>query len=111
MVLVLLSRWIGGAMVVQRLVLQRSTTGWSSHNLPLLGFLVGADCIVRDHDIADELWKRPSSVECHALLQLHGETDHEVVLLLHVRVHLVRHILCQVVELLGVVMHEPSSLL
>jgi hypothetical protein len=32
-----------------------STTEWSSHILPLLGFLVGADCIVRDHDVAGEL--------------------------------------------------------
>jgi hypothetical protein len=66
--LVLGSRWIGGAVVVHRPVLQRSTTGWSGHNLPLLGFLVGADCIIRDHDIADKLWKCPSSVERHALL-------------------------------------------
>jgi hypothetical protein len=69
------------------------------------------DGIVRDHDIANELWKCPSSVERHALLWLGGETDHEVVLLLVVGVHLIQRILCQVVELLGVVMHEPSSLL
>jgi hypothetical protein len=62
------ARWIGGAMVVHRPVLRRSTTGWSGHNLPLLGFLVGADCIIHDHHITDELWKRPSSVERHALL-------------------------------------------
>jgi hypothetical protein len=24
--------------------------------------------LLRDHNIADELWKYPSSVECHALL-------------------------------------------
>jgi hypothetical protein len=88
-----------------------STTGWSCHNLPLLGFLVGADCIIHDHDIADELWKRPFSVERHALLQLGGETNHEAVLLLVVRVHLVWRILRQVVELLGVVMHGHSVLL
>jgi hypothetical protein len=68
LVLLRLSRWVGGAVVVHRPVLRRSTTGWSSHNLPLLGFLVGADGIICDHDIADELWKCPSSVECHALL-------------------------------------------
>jgi hypothetical protein len=39
------------------------------------------------------------------------ETDHEAVLLLVIRVHLVRRILRQMVELLGVVMHGPSSLL
>jgi hypothetical protein len=55
-------------MVVHHPVLQWITTKWSSHNLPLLGFLVGTDCIVRDHDISDELWKCPSSVERHVLL-------------------------------------------
>jgi hypothetical protein len=55
LVLVLLSRWICGAMVVHHPVLWRSTTGWSSHNLPLLGFLMGADDIIRDHDIAHKL--------------------------------------------------------
>jgi hypothetical protein len=105
------SRWIGGAVVVHRPVLQRSTTRWSNHSLPLLGFLVGADGVVCYHDIADELWKCPSSVERHALLLLGGETDHEVILLLLIGVHLVRRILRQMVELPGVVMHESSSLL
>jgi hypothetical protein len=68
LVLLLLSRWVGGAMVVHHLVLRRRTVGWSSHSLPLLGFLVGVDGIVRDHDIANKLWKCPSSVERHALL-------------------------------------------
>jgi hypothetical protein len=45
----------------------------------------------------------------HALLQLGGETDHEAVLLLLVRVHLIRCILRQVVELLRVVVHGPST--
>jgi hypothetical protein len=62
-VLVLLLRWVGGAVVVHHPILQRSTVGWSSHNLPLLRFLVGADGIVRDHDITHKLWKCPSSVE------------------------------------------------
>jgi hypothetical protein len=109
--LVLGSRWIGGAVVVHRLVLRKSTTGWSSHNLPLLGFLVGADGIVRDHDVADEFWKCPSIVDRHALLQLGGEIDHEAILLLLLGVHLVRRILRQMVELLGVVVHGSSSLL
>jgi hypothetical protein len=43
--------------------------------------------------------------------RLSGETDHETVLLLFVRVHLVRRILRQMVELLGVVVHGSSSLL
>jgi hypothetical protein len=68
LVLLWLSRWVGGVVVVHRPVLQRSTTDWSSHNLPLLGFIVGADCIIYDHDIVDELCKCPSSVERHALL-------------------------------------------
>jgi hypothetical protein len=42
-------------MVVHRPVLRRSTTGWSSHNLLLLGFLVGTDVVIRDHDVADKL--------------------------------------------------------
>jgi hypothetical protein len=63
LLLVLGLRWIGGAVVVHHLVLRRSTTRWNSHNLPLLGFLVGADGVVRDHHIVDELWKCPSSVE------------------------------------------------
>jgi hypothetical protein len=54
--------------VVHHLVLRGSTTRQSSHNLSLLGFLVGVECIVRDHDVADELWECPSSVEHHALL-------------------------------------------
>jgi hypothetical protein len=77
-------------MVVHHPALQRSTPGRSYHNLPLLGFLMGADCIVCDYDIAEELWKCPSSVERHALLQLGGETDHEAVLLLLVHVHCAR---------------------
>jgi hypothetical protein len=68
LVLLRLSRWVGGTVVVHHPVLQRSTTGWSIHNLPLLGFLVGADGVVRDHDVADKLWKCPSSVERHVLL-------------------------------------------
>jgi hypothetical protein len=55
-------------MVVHHPVIWRSTTGWSRHNLPLLGFLVGADGVIRDHDVADELWKCPSSVERHVLV-------------------------------------------
>jgi hypothetical protein len=68
LVLLRLSRWVGGAVVVHHPVLQRSTTGWSSHSLALLGFLVGVDGIVHDHDIAHKLWKCPSSVERHVLL-------------------------------------------
>jgi hypothetical protein len=96
--------------VIHHPVLQRSTTGWSCHSLPLLGFLVGAECIVCDHDITDKLGKCSSSVECHALLQLGGETDHEAVLFF-IHVHLVQRIICQIIEFLRVVVHEPSSLL
>jgi hypothetical protein len=55
LMLLRLARWVGGAVVVHRPILQRSTTGWSSHNLLFLGFFVGVDCIICDHDIADEL--------------------------------------------------------
>jgi hypothetical protein len=110
LVLLRLSGWVGGAVVVHRSVIQRSTTGWSCHNLFLLGFHVGADCIIHDHDIADKYWKCPFGVERHALLQLGGETNHEAVLLLLVRVYLVWRILRQVVELLRVVVHGPSAL-
>jgi hypothetical protein len=97
-VLLWLSGWVGGAVVVHRSVLRRSTTGRSYHNLPLLGFLVSTDSIVHDDDIADKLWECPSRVKRHALLQLGGEIDQEAVLFLLVRVHLVRRILRQVVE-------------
>jgi hypothetical protein len=49
LVLVQLLRWIGGAVVVHRPVHWGSTTGWSSNSLPLLGFLVGVDCIYELH--------------------------------------------------------------
>jgi hypothetical protein len=105
-----LTRWVGGAMVVHCPVLRGNTSEHSCHNLPLLGFLASVDYIVRGDDIANKLWKCPSSVERHALLQLGGKTDHEAVLLL-IRVHLVRRILHQVVEYLGVVLHITSTLL
>jgi hypothetical protein len=84
--------------MVHRLVPWRGTTERSYHSLPLLCLLVGADCIIRDDDIADEVWERPYSVECHALLQLSGEANHEAVLSLLIRVHLVQCIQCQMVE-------------
>jgi hypothetical protein len=62
-VAVRVGRWSRGGSIRRR-----STTGWSSHNLPLLGFLVCADGIVCGHDIAHKLWKCPSRVERHALL-------------------------------------------
>jgi hypothetical protein len=75
--------------MVHRSVLQGSTSGRSYHSLPLCGFLVSTDCIVCDDDIGETLRKCPSRVEHHVLLQLGGQTDHEVVLFLLVRVHLV----------------------
>jgi hypothetical protein len=63
LMLVWLARWVGGAVVVHHPVHQGSTCGWSCHSIPLLGFLMGVDCIVCDDDIAHELWKCPSSVE------------------------------------------------
>jgi hypothetical protein len=68
LVLLRLLGWVGGAVVVHRLILRRSTTGWSYHNLHLLGFHVGADGIIHDHNIADKLWKCSPDVECHAPL-------------------------------------------
>jgi hypothetical protein len=44
------------------------SSGRSCHSLALLGFLVGADHIIRDDDIANKLWKCFSSVDRHALL-------------------------------------------
>jgi hypothetical protein len=55
LVLVRLSRWVGGAVVVHHPVLWRSTSGWSSHNLPLIGFLVCVDGVICDHHIDEEL--------------------------------------------------------
>jgi hypothetical protein len=54
LMLLLLTRQEGGAVMVHHPVPWRSTTGWSCHNLPLLCFLVGADLIIRDDDIADK---------------------------------------------------------
>jgi hypothetical protein len=58
-------RW---AVVVHHLVPGRSTAEQSCHDLPLLCFLVGVDCIVRDDDITDKLQELPFHVERHALL-------------------------------------------
>jgi hypothetical protein len=55
LVLLWLSGWVGEAVVVHRPVLQGSTFGQSCHSLPLLGFLMNADCIIRDDDIANKL--------------------------------------------------------
>jgi hypothetical protein len=49
-------------------VLRGSSSGRSCHSLALLVFLVGADHIIRDDDIANKLWKCFSSVDRHALL-------------------------------------------
>jgi hypothetical protein len=68
LMLLWLTRWLGGTVVVHCPVLRRSTTGRSCHNLPLLGFLMSVDCLIRNDDIADKLSKCPSSVERHALL-------------------------------------------
>jgi hypothetical protein len=75
-----------------------STMGWGCHNFPLLALLVGADCIIHDDGIADELWKSSTSVEHMVLLQLDGETVHEMILLLFIGVNLLWSILRQMVE-------------
>jgi hypothetical protein len=51
----LLTGWVSGAMVVHHLVPGRSTAGRSYHNLPLLCFLVGANCLIHSDDITDKL--------------------------------------------------------
>jgi hypothetical protein len=53
--MLLLARLVGGAVRVHHLVSWGSATRQSCHNFPLLGFLVGADHIICDVDIADEL--------------------------------------------------------
>jgi hypothetical protein len=53
--LVLLTRRVGGTVVVHRLVPRMSTAGRSCYNLPLLCVLVCADRIIRDDDIIDKL--------------------------------------------------------
>jgi hypothetical protein len=57
LVLLLLTRPVGGAVVVHRLVPGRSTVGRSYYDLPLLCVLVCVDCIVRDDDITNKLWE------------------------------------------------------
>jgi hypothetical protein len=53
--LVLLTRRVGGTVVVHRLVPRMSTAERSYYNLPLLCVLVCADRIIRDDDIIDKL--------------------------------------------------------
>jgi hypothetical protein len=94
----MLARLVGGVMMIHHLVLWRSTTGRSCHNHCLLALLVGADCIIRDDDVVDELWEGSASSEHHALLKLRRETIHEAVLLLLFHVHLIWCIIRQMVE-------------
>jgi hypothetical protein len=57
MLVLMLERLVGGARMIHHPVLWRGTTGWSCHNLSLIALLMGVDPIIRDDDIADELWK------------------------------------------------------
>jgi hypothetical protein len=57
LVVLLPMKWIVGTVVVHHPVPRRSTAGWSCHNLPLLCFLVGSDCIFCDDDITEKLWE------------------------------------------------------
>jgi hypothetical protein len=57
LVLLLLTRWVGGTLVVHHPVPGRSTTGRSYYDLPLLCVLVCADRIVHDDDITNKLWE------------------------------------------------------
>jgi hypothetical protein len=57
MLLVMLARRVGGAMMLHSSVPRESITGWNCHNLPLLCLLMDADHIVRDDDIADKFYK------------------------------------------------------
>jgi hypothetical protein len=64
----------------------------------------------RKHVINIIMWFRDMGCyKHHVLLQLRGEVNHEMILLLIIRVHLIQRILCQVVEQLQVVMHGPST--
>jgi hypothetical protein len=51
------------------------------------------------------------SLVLSVLLQLGGETIHEMVLFLLIGVNLLQSVLCQMVEQLRIVMHRPSALL
>jgi hypothetical protein len=57
LVLLLLTRPVGGAVVVHRPVPGRSTAEQSCYDHPLLCVLVCMDRIVRDDDITDKLWE------------------------------------------------------
>jgi hypothetical protein len=57
LLVLMLVRQVGGAMMVHHPVPWRGTTGRSCHDLPLLCLLVSMDHIVRDDDIADEFWE------------------------------------------------------
>jgi hypothetical protein len=110
MLVLMLVRLVNGARWVHHSVLRRSTTGWSYHNLSLLSLLVGADCIVRDDDIADKLEEGSTGTECKALLKLSQQASHEAVLLLFICINLLCHIWCQLIEGLGVVIDGSSAL-
>jgi hypothetical protein len=68
LVVVLLMRRVGRALVVHHPVPGTSTARRSYHRLPLICFLVGADRLIHDDDITNKLWEWPSHIEHHALL-------------------------------------------
>jgi hypothetical protein len=57
LVLLLLMRRVGTDVVVHHPIPGRSTVGRSYHNLPLICFFVGVDCLICDDDITDKLWE------------------------------------------------------
>jgi hypothetical protein len=72
---------------------------------------VCADLIIHDDGVADEVRKSAAHAKRKALLKLGRKPVHETVLLLLISVNLLWSILCQMVEELSILMHEPSTLL
>jgi hypothetical protein len=66
-----LTRWVGDMSRMHHLVLW-STTGWGSHNLPLLAFLVSTDGVVSYDGLAEKHGKGAIGIERQTLLELSG---------------------------------------
>ena len=100
---------LSGTLSVDQPVLG-SIPGWSCAPLPLLVFFVSAIGVISNNSVAHELWKSPTGIEGHAILELRSQAPHEASLLLLLSINLLRCVLCQVIKDLGVILHSPLPL-
>jgi hypothetical protein len=70
--MLMLTRWVGGAWRIRHPVLWQSTSGWGCHSLPLLDLLVSTYDIVCYDGIAEEFRKGATSAEQQTLRELSG---------------------------------------